>query len=78
MVIAVSVVLVMQVPIDEVVHMVAVRHRRVPAIGAVHMVGSVATACMSAGAVLRIGAGDFESVFLDDTGCRLVMQVAIV
>lgn len=70
--------LVVQMAIDEVVDMVAVRHSGVPAIRAMHVVGGVTAAYVSTGAALRIGAGDFESVFLDDTGSGLVMQMAIV
>ena len=50
MVVAVAIVLVVQVAIDKVIDVVAVRDRWMPATRAVHMVGRVGRAGMSAGA----------------------------
>ena len=54
MVVAVTVVLVVQVALDDVVDVIAVLHRLVPAIGPVHMVGVVVLAVVTVGALVRV------------------------
>lgn len=48
MVVAVAIVAAMQVSLDDVVDVIAVRHRRMPAAGAVHVRGVVAVARVTA------------------------------
>lgn len=78
MVVAVAIVLVMQVAIDQVIDMVAVRYRRVSASRSVHVVGRVGRAGMSAGAGGWVMSRDLQDMLFDHpVECR-VMQVSIV
>jgi hypothetical protein len=78
MVVAVAIVLVMQVAIDQVIDMVAVRDRRVSASRSVHVVGRVGRAGMSAGAGGWVMSRDLQDMLFDHpVECR-VMQVSIV
>jgi hypothetical protein len=78
MVVAVAIVLVMQVAIDQVIDMVAVRNRRVSASRTVHVVGRVGRAGMSAGAGGWVMSRDLQDMLFDHpVECR-VMQVSIV
>jgi len=78
MVVAVAIVLVVQVAIDQVIDMVAVRDRRVSASGSVHVVGRVGRADMSAGAGGWVVSRDLQDMLFDHpVECR-VMQVSIV
>jgi hypothetical protein len=78
MVVAVAIVLVVQVAIDQVIDMVAVRTRRVSASRTVHVVGRVGRAGMSAGAGGWVMSRDLQDMLFDHpVECR-VMQVSIV
>ncbi len=78
MVVAVAIVLVVQVAIDQVIDMVAVRNRRVSASRTVHVVGRVGRAGMSAGAGGWVMSRDLQDMLFDHpVECR-VMQVSIV
>lgn len=77
MVIAVAAVRVMEVPIDEVVDVVAVRHRRVATARAVRVVLRVTATCVrgrAVGGVLRV---DSELALVDVTVVGVV-EVAVV
>jgi hypothetical protein len=78
MVVAVAIVLVMQVAIDQVIDMVAVRDRRVSASRSVHMVGRVGRTGMSAGAGGWVMSRDLQDMLFDHPVEGRVMQVSIV
>ena len=78
MVVAVAVVLVMQVAIDQIIDVVAVWHRWMAAAGSVYVLGVVALAGMPAGAAIGIGTGDRQRVFLDLACGGRVVQVTIM
>jgi hypothetical protein len=78
MVVAVAVVLMVQVAIDQVIDMVAVRDRGVSASRSVHVVSRVGRADMSAGAGGWVMSRDLQDMLFDHpVECR-VMQVSIV
>ena len=78
MVVAVSIVLVVQVAIDKVIDVVAVRDRWMSTTRSVHMVGRVGRAGMSAGAGGRVMSRDLQDMLLDHPVEGRVMQVSIV
>lgn len=78
MVVAVPIVLVVQVTIDKVIDMVAVRDRRVSASGSVHVVGRVGRADMSAGARGWVMSRNLQDMLFDHSVEGRVMQVSIV
>jgi hypothetical protein len=78
MVVAVAIVLVVQVAIDQVIDMVAVRDRRVSASRSVHVVGRVSRAGMSAGAGGWVMSRDLQDMLFDHPVEGRVMQVSIV
>lgn len=78
MVVAVTIVLVVQVAIDQVIDMVAVRDRRVSASRSVHVVGRVGRADMSAGAGGWVMSRDLQDMLFDHSVEGRVMQVSIV
>ena len=78
MVVAVAIVLVVQVAIDKVIDMVAVRDRRMSATRAVHMIGRVGRADMSAGAGSWVMSRDLQNMLFDHSVEGRVMQVSIV
>nr|WP_162657703.1 hypothetical protein [Tuwongella immobilis] len=77
MVVAMVAVRVVQVTIDEVIDMVAMRHRRVTAIGAVNVIFSMAGAGMRGRATCGIGCRHRQGVLFHAAGGHVV-QVAIV
>jgi len=78
MVVAVAIVLVVQVAIDQVIDMVAVRNRRVSASRSVHVVGRVGRTGMSAGAGGWVMSRDLQDMLFDHSIEGRVMQVSIV
>jgi hypothetical protein len=78
MVVAVAIVLVVQVAIDQVIDMVAVRDRRVSASRSVHVIGRVGRAGMSAGAGGWVMSRDLQDMLFDRPVEGRVMQVSIV
>jgi len=78
MVVAVAIVLVMQVAIDQVIDMVAVRDRRVSASRSMHVVGRVGRAGMSAGAGGWVMSRNLQDMLFDHPVEGRVMQVSIV
>jgi hypothetical protein len=78
MVVAVTIVLVVQVAIDQVIDMVAVRDRRVSASRSVYVVGRVGRADMSAGAGGWVMSRDLQDMLFDHSVEGRVMQVSIV
>lgn len=77
-VVAVALVRMVQMAIDQVIDVIAVRHGWVSATGPVHVVGAVAAARVPAGATVRIGCGNVDAVFFDVACGGLVMKVAIM
>ena len=76
-VVAVVAVRVMEVPVDQVVDVVAVRHGLVPAAGAVGVGGVVSFAGVTRRTVRRVGLVDLEAVLVDVVAVGM-MQVAVV
>jgi hypothetical protein len=66
-----------QVPIDEVVHVVAVGHRGVTAVRTMDMPRNMATAAVLGGALCRVGAVDVKPMLLDTLAIRM-MKMAVV
>ena len=77
MVVAVAVVHVVEMAVDEVVDMVSVRDRLVAAAGAVHMVRLVAAARVLARAAVRVRGVDVDDMVIDVVAMG-VMQVSVV
>ena len=77
MVVAVAVVLVVQVPVDEVVDVIAVRDRLVAAVRPVHVGGFVTVARVAGTAGVRMAVVDAEHVIVDVVAVR-VSQVAVL
>ena len=77
MVVAVVAVRVVQVPIDEVIDVVAMWHRFVTAAGAMDVSCFVAAAVVVGRAGVRVGGADGDAVFIDVVAVRVV-QVAVV
>lgn len=78
MVVAVALVRMVQMAIDQVIDVIAVGYGRVSATGPVHVIGAVAAAGVPAGATVWIGCGDVDAVFFDVACGGLVMKVAIM
>lgn len=77
MVIAVTVVRVVEMALDQVIGVVAMRHRRMATAGAVGVTGGVAGAAMVRRALGRIGRVDPDRVFIDVIAVDVV-QVPVV
>ena len=77
-VVAVGAVGVVEVPVHEVVDVIAVRHGDVAAPLAVPVSGLVAAAAVVRGALRRVPRRDGERVLLDRAGAVLMVQVAVV
>lgn len=77
-IVAMAVVLVMQVTINDVIDMVAVRNRFVTATGAMRVVGGVSRATMPGCAGCRIRCAHFQNMFFNNTSCRNMVKMAIV
>jgi hypothetical protein len=77
MVIAVVSVGMVEVAIDQVVDVVAVRNRRMAAVGSVHMAFLVPAAVMGRGAAIGVGGIDLENVLIDVVRMWM-MQVSVV
>ena len=77
MVVAVVAVRMMQMAIDEVIDVVAMRHRFVAAARAMHVAGFVAVAVMVGGADVRVGGADGDGVFIDVVAVRVVQVAAV-
>jgi hypothetical protein len=76
-IVAVTAVLMMQMIVDSVIGVVAVRHRFMAAAGAVDMRGVVTAAAVTRGAALRVFSRDFDYVLVDVSLMR-VMQMTLV
>lgn len=77
MVVAMSVVDVVQVAVHQIVDVVAVRHHFVAATFPMHVAGFVPGAVVAAGAIFRVRRADSDRVLVDVTFVRMV-QVPIV
>ena len=77
-IVAMRAVRVVKVAVDQVVDVIAVRDRRMPATGAMHVVGGVSAAAMIRRARLRIVSGDVQRMLFDSSIGPGVVQVAIV
>jgi len=78
MVIAVPIVLVMQMAIDQIVDVITVGDCRMPAPRSVNVVGAVSRADMTSGASCWVLDRDLQDMLLDLTVCGGVVQVPIV
>ncbi len=78
MVVAVSVVLVVQMPIDQIVDMVAMRHSRVTTTRTMNMLRAVARAFMASGARIRVLSRNLQNMLLDSATRGRMVQVSIV
>jgi len=67
----------MQVAVDQIVQVIAMRHGVVPASRTVHVPRLVPTALVIGRAAIRVGRRDFQSVFVHVIAMR-VMQMAVV
>jgi hypothetical protein len=76
-VVAVRAVRMMQVPADQVVDVIAMRHGFMPAARAVNVVGGMGGALMLRRAGRRVGRADLDDVLIDVIAMH-VMQVAVV
>ena len=74
MVVAVAVVLVMQMPVDEIVDVVAVRDRLVAAVRPVDVVGGVAGARVAGAAGVRVALVDAEDVIVHVVAVRVAQM----
>lgn len=61
----------MQVALDEIIDMVAVGHRLVPAIGAMYVRGLVTAAIVVGRAALRVLRTDFQDMLLNQRGASV-------
>lgn len=66
MVVTVTAVRMVQVTVDEIINMVTVRYRLMPATGPVFMSSLVAAAMMIGSTALRVRRTDFEDMFLNE------------
>lgn len=78
MIVAVTIVLMVQMAIDEIVDVIAMRNRFVSAVRTMYMRCVVSTAIMPAGTGGWVRFVYIQSVLFDDTSGCLVMQVTIV
>jgi len=78
MVVAMTIVWMVQMPIDQIIDVVAVRNRWVSASRPMHMVGAVARAGMPPGATGRIFAGNLDDMLFHLAVGSGVVQVSIV
>jgi hypothetical protein len=67
----------MQVAGDQVIHVIAMRNRGVAAVGAMDMCGIMAGASVVGGALIGVGGGHGDDVFVHVPGVG-VMQMAVV
>jgi hypothetical protein len=77
-IVAVVAVGVVQVPVDEVIDMVAVWHRLMPTTGAVLVAGLVAVAMMVGSAAIGILRAEFQNMLLDEHGTGWMVNVTVV
>lgn len=78
MIITVVTMRVVQVAVDQIIDVIAVRHRLMAAAGAMHMVGRMGPARVGGGTSSRIDLADFHHVLLHRAVSANVMQVIIV
>lgn len=76
--VAVSVVRMMQVTVNEVVDVIAMRHGGVSATGTMNVIGRVSGTGMAAATCVGIGGRHGHRMFLHDAVGRLVVQVSVV
>lgn len=63
---------VVQMVLDQIIDMIAVRHRFVAAARSMHVPGCVPGAAVIRGAALRVGRGDLDHVLIDVIVMRVV------
>lgn len=76
-VVTVAIMLVVQMPVDQVVDVIAVGHRRVTAVGAVHVVTFVSATVVALGAGVGVGAADLDAMFVYMIAVGM-MQMSVV
>lgn len=72
MIVAVVAVRVMQMAVDEVIDMVAMRHRLMPATGAMNVIAGMGPAGVRRGTAARIRRRHIERVFFDLSAGRMM------
>jgi hypothetical protein len=77
MIVAMVAVRMMEMSVDQVVHVIAMRHRFVPASGLMHVGSVVTTATMLGCAPVRIGRREFDHMLVDVVAMDVV-QVPIM
>ena len=77
-IVAMSIVLMMQMAVYQVIHMVAMRNRFMATTRSVNVSGIMTAANMPARTISRIGFIHVQRVFFDKAGTALMMQVSIV
>jgi hypothetical protein len=77
-VVAVIAVRMVQMTVDEVIHMITVRHRLVPAIGAVNVARLVTGTLVRRRAGVWVGVRHFQNMLFDFTVFANVMQMTVV
>lgn len=78
MVVAVIAMGMVQMPVDEVIHVIAMGYRFVPTPGSVHVTGSVPAAFVFGGACVCVRVADFDDVFFNGAIGVLMVQVTVV
>lgn len=73
-----SIVLMVQVTIDEIVDVIAMRHRFMPTAWTMYVIRRMAAASVSRSASVGILGSHFQRMFFDNPGSRLMVQVPIV
>ena len=76
-IVAMAAVRVVQMAIDEIVYMVAMRNRLMAAVCAVDMIRSMAAALVVRSAAVRICGGDFDSVLIDMVAVNMVKMAVV-
>jgi hypothetical protein len=77
MIIAVTMVRIMEMPIDQIINMVAMRHCLMSTVRPMHMLRCVPRAFMLRRAVLRIGRGYANHMFIDMALMRMMQMAGV-
>ena len=78
MVVAVIAMGMVQMPVDEVIHVIAMGYRFVPTTGSVHVTSFVTAAFVFGGARVCVGVADFDDMLFNGAIGVLMVQVTVV
>ena len=78
MVIAMAVVLMVQMPVYQIVHVISMRYRFMSTVWTMNMVCSMTRASMTAGASCWISLSNIQRMFYDNSIAVLMMQVTVM